>query len=331
VNPLRSTATALLLAATAPAQNPLAYPQASTASLSGNFTPLGFSSIGAGNEGRYQVLIPADHLPGRPALIRAIECYTIVGTGPVTYSSLSIRIGSILGAPVLSTSFTANLASSVQVWAKTQVTLQWTERQWVRIALGTPYAYDGTSNLVLDFQKVVAPTTGIPLVSHATARRAGVVPAVYIFGPTGSGASQATSARFSSPNPLLVRLIVDTPTLSLSSPPIFPNYLDFAIGGPVDIAVHAAPNQVHWTLLANGFSPIGVTRPPVAGTLFLDLAGVSTLATGVVPATGEWSTQLTIPNDPGLVGLQFALQSAVAGPNLGQPTWTNASDFFVNL
>lgn len=315
---------------TAAAQFPLAYPQASTGSLSGNFTPLGGSSLGLAREGRYQVLIPADHLPGRPARIRGLEIYTTSGTGLVVYSSLSIRMGSILGAPALSTSFVGNLANSTQVYLKQPGGLQWTERQWTRIPLGSGYAYDGISSLVIDFQKVIAPNQTLPLVSHATALDTGLPRTVYTFGAFGSGVSQASSATFSSPNPLFVRLILDTPTLELDSPTRAPTYNHFALGGWVDVSVHNAPGQLHWTFIADGFAPFGIVQPGLAGTLFLDPNTLGVLGTGAVPATGPWTTRLAIPNTPGLVGQSFVLQAVTTQPSRTRPTWTNASSLTIN-
>jgi len=330
VNPsclLRLVSLTLLASTPLHAQNVLAYPQDGTGTGSGNLVPMGYSTSANFDEGRYQILVPADHMPVPGAIITALEVFTIPGTAAITYPSLELRLSHFVGT-TLNPTFASNLPTPVLAYSQQAVTINWTTRQWVPLTFQTPFVYDGISDLVVDIQKVVTQGSAA-IVSHGTESRSDLPRVLYAFGPLGSGANTSASGSFTSSNILKFRLRVVAPTMVLRSDPTG-SVGPFALTNTFDASVHAVPNTLQVTLASQGYAPVGTIFSPLLGFQHVDLNNSATFSIGGVPASGISTVTLTLPNDPNLVGLKFVFQAATLNSSLIQPAWTNASDFVIN-
>lgn len=319
---------AAVAVAALPSQNPLAYPQDSTQTGSGNLVPMGYGTSGNFVEGRYQVLIPANHLPPPGTVITGAEFFSIPGTGSVTYPSLDITLSHSTSS-TLSTTFASNLPAPTLCYTLRRGAIQWSQRNWVPLPFSTPFIYDGVSNLVVDIQKVVTPAPGVTILSHGTESRTDLPRVAYAFGVTGSGANNATMARTSSASVLKFRLSVGAPTVTVRSDPGTGGLDPFAITNSFDATVRAIPNTLAVLLASEGYAPPGTTFPPITGFQHVSLAQSLTLSIGAVPMGGATPVTVGLPNDPNLVGLTFVLQAATLGSTFGGPTWSAATDFVV--
>jgi len=307
----------------------VAYPQDTTTFSSGNIVPLGsFGPTSNFEEGRWQQLIPATHLPTTQGLVFGMSfiCQTLTGT--MTYPSLRITM-SHTTATTLGTTFASNLPTPVLVLNATNLPVNWVSRGWVQINFTTPFAYNGTDNIVFDIQKVVTPiASGIATMeTDGNPGRSDLPPTRYAFGGVGSGASNATTASFSV-IPLQVRLAWQrTPSLFLKSDRLLSGSTNvFAITGSIDVGLDAGTGAQWVAFLDAGFT----TPYTVPGLLGFGRV----LPTVVFPVrtvtTAPDSFNLPIPGLTGLVGAQFAMQALAIDPTLGSNVFfTNAADFIV--
>ena len=119
-------------------QNPISYPQDSTQTGSGNLVPMGYGTTGNFVEGRYQILIPANHLPPPGSVITGAAFFTIPGTGNITYPSLDIRL-SHSSSPLLASTFASNLPAPTLCFSLRNGSIQWSQRAWVPLQFSTPF------------------------------------------------------------------------------------------------------------------------------------------------------------------------------------------------
>lgn len=80
-------------------------------------------------------------------------------------------------------------------------------------------------------------------------------------------------------------------------------------GDPVQLGLAAAPGAVFVTYFGASAPPVAI--PGVDGLLVLDPLGAQVLLNGVVPASGQATQQLTLPNDNQLSGATVGLQTLV--------------------
>ena len=81
----------------------------------------------------------------------AVNCQS--SNAAVTYTLLQIEV-SHTTATALGNSFSGNLPAPVRVLSGSNQTVQWSINNWVTINFTTPFAYNGTDNLVVSIQKV---------------------------------------------------------------------------------------------------------------------------------------------------------------------------------
>ncbi|MHC4375401.1 MAG: M14 family zinc carboxypeptidase [Planctomycetota bacterium] len=80
-------------------------------------------------------------------------------------------------------------------------------------------------------------------------------------------------------------------------------------GDPVQLGLAAAPGAVYVTYFGASAPPVAI--PGVDGLLELDPLSAQVLLNGVVPASGQATQLLTLPNDGGLSGATVGLQTLV--------------------
>ena len=264
----RQFACVLLFAAVAAAQTDafIAYPQDTVtyssdgAVLWGNPVPLGAFSLHALSlEGRWQQLIPSRYLPTTAGNIVAMSAVCAECVTAPSYRRLRITL-STTTATALSTNFANNLTSPVTVLDQAPV-VGWQRQQWRQILLDVPFAYDGRSNLVVEFRKEAFLGGWASHAIPVNPDRPDWPRAVGIAGTIGSGAADAGVAAWTT-TPLQLRLHFDRgATLVLRSDRLLSGSLNvFALGGRFEISVRALPASVQWTFL-----DVASSRPRAAG------------------------------------------------------------------
>jgi len=296
----------------------------------GHWNPFGVLSTGNADECREQVIYPAAYLPPTSGNIIALEVSPHV-TGTVPYKSLTISMGHTTVSS-LTFSFATNLPVPVVVYTISNQSINWSSRSaWQRITFQAPFWYDGKSNLVIEFQKVVDRPSNPALgtISHQynnRPMRKDLPWPVWADGSYGSGASTASTATYRyNAGPFLTRLIFPGQrTLTIDSSKISgKNY--FYLGGTAILTVQAPPGEVFLDGIDFGLRSSGLQIPGVQGTWWLP-ALFNAFWMGVVDSQGKGICTLPIPNIPSLVGTHVYFQSATAGTTVG---FTNVVDAIV--
>ncbi len=332
----REFACAVLFAAVASAQKDafIAYPQdtvtysTDSAVSRGTNVPLGaFFLHGAQfQEGRWQQLIPSRYLPTTAGNIVAVSAVCAGCFTAPTYRRLRITL-SATTATALNNNFAHNLTAPVTVLDGAPI-VGWQTQQWGQIPFDVPFAYDGRSNLVVEFRKEAVLGSWSSHAMPVNPDRPDWPRAVGIAGAIGSGAADAGVAA-GTDTPLQMRLHVDRgATLTLRSDRLLTGSLNvFALGGHFDISLRALPASVQWTFLDVAFGAryaiTGIRGQGLVQPTFL-------LRPRVVPASGVDTSTFAIPIDLNLVGLRLALQAVVLEGGSGQPMFTNGADLIVS-
>ena len=311
----------------AQALHPVAYPQDTTKGTSGNLVPLGFSFGPTYDEGRYQELIPATHLPTKGGVILgiAVNCQTY--SGKVIYKSLSIEMGHTKRTS-LDPNFAVNLPKPTTVVRVLATT--YARRAWTSILFTRPFTYNGKDNLVIQFRKVydrkAYPVPGmVTMETSGNPGRKDLPKTAYTFGALGSGASNASTAKFLYPAPLKVRLLFGgTPTLTLKSDPAGTKKYVFPLGGSMDFSVYGPKSSFFIAFMDAGFQKPAVL-PGIGGFPRVRLKFL--LAYGAVPGPATW--KVAIPNTPSLVGSKLVYQAVLVDPQ-SRIDFTNATDNIFN-
>jgi hypothetical protein len=330
----RSLAIALALSGAALAQTTrtVSYAQDTLTFSSGNIVPLGsFPGNPNFQEGRWQQLIPATHLPKSQGVFRSMQFINQTYSGPIVYTSLRFTLSMVPAATTsLSTTFASNLLTPVTVLNQTNFTVNWVAGQWTQIQFDTPFAYDGQSALVFEIQKD-AQLIASGIATHARDGNPGrndLPAAVYAFGMTGSGASNAATATTSTQ---LLQMRLDwqrSPTMFLKSDRLIGGSANvFAISGSFDIAVDASIGSAYVTLIDGAFVP-AYTIPGVIG--FGVVSPTVLLPVGSVVGPGPGIQTINIPLNPFLVGVTLKLQSVAFDVGLGSNLFfTNGTDLII--
>jgi hypothetical protein len=325
--------TLALLASSASAQHiyPLAYPQATTTESTGDTVPFGiFGGIPGFDESRYQILIPATHLPTTSAAIVGLEVNSQVWTGTLVYDAFEIDLSNT-NATALSPTFAANLPAPTRVLALQRTGIAFTRRTWAPVLFQTPFVHNGTSALVIDFKKridrnLLASVPGVvTMETTGNPTRTDLPPAR---GSTGAGAFQATTASSVFSSFLKVRLLVrNVPTLELRSD-VFAttgNGRVFRLGGSATVSLHSVSGSPYLVFIERVFQP-ATPLPPFRGSL---LVPPLTILFSGTTASGDVATFTTgIPNLPALVGGRITFQG-VAVQN-GALFFSNGCDTLIN-
>ncbi len=316
-----------LPAQTSPPIYPVAYPQDTTKGTCGTPVPLGFTTNPIYDEARFQELIPATHLPTKGGVILgiAINCQTY--TGVVHYKSMSLEMGHTKRT-TLDPNFAVNLTQHAQPVKFLAAT--YAKRAWTTIFFSRPFTYNGKDNLVLQFRKVydrkAYPLPGIvAMETSGDPGRNDLPKTAYTFGPLGSGASNAPTAKFLQPAPLKIRLLFGaTPTLTLRSDPGGAKKYVFPLGGSINFSVYGPKSSFFVTFMDTGFrKPFAF--PGIGGFPRVRLKFI--LAYGTVPGPAAW--KVPIPNNPSLVGARLVYQAVLVDPQ-SRIDFTNATDNIFN-
>lgn len=327
----------VLLAAGLLAQTPTttAHVQDSPVGGFGNIAPFGCLANGTAAAARSQILIPPQYLPIANSILRGLEAVganSSGGNSTVTYASLKVTVSPTV-ASSLSANFAANLPSPVVVLNATNLTVSWTAGAWTAIPFTVVYNHDGVRGLVIDIQKVVSPAADAGHRTIHNARRADLPRMINTLGAVNSGANVSTTATVTTNSPLAMRLrwtglsVPTVSTLKLGSDSLAPLAAQFRLGTGIVHTVQAEPGALFINLESVAFLSPPQALPPVQGRWWVN--GV-TLGLGILPASGEASTLLAIPNDPVLVGLRLTFQSLTSAPPFSTLRFTNATDCVIN-
>ncbi len=308
----------------------VAYPLDTLHSVFGHWNPFGSLSTGSADECREQLLIPAAYLPPTGGTITAIEVSPHV-TGVTPFKSLVISMGHST-VPTLSFTFAANLPKPWLVYSLTNQSMNWgSNKSWFRIKLQAFFRYDGKSNLIIEFQKILDrpnnPNLGTLSHQYTIAPYRRDLPlAVWANGSYGSGAATATTATYRyNAGPLLIRVIfAATRTLTIQGSR-GGGKAYFHLGSTAVLTVRALPGEVYFNGLDFSLRASGLQVPGIQGVWWLP--GIFNLFwTGFVNAQGEGTFHLPIPNVPVLIGTHAYFQSATAGTSVN---FTNVVDAIV--
>lgn len=316
--------------------NPVAYDQDWTDGSSGQLVPLGFSTSSTNfDEGRWQQLFPARLLPSSGGLITAIDFLPQM-TMTTTYQSVQITLASLpAGTNALSSTFANNLQNAQVVYSQQNVTLNWVRRQWTSIQLQQPFFYDPTTDLVIDIQKLYDRNTNPPpgLAHHQTSSnpaRSDLPRTMYSYSPLGGGGATMATA-LSTTGPLKMRLqFAGLPTQTLHGPANSPNNTVFGLGGTFDTRIYGFPGSFYATVVSVGFGAAPLTVPGISGAGLVEFGFAFTMISGVIDQDGlNEVTNIPIPNDGGLLGLNLTFQS-ISQASGGGFVFTNVADLIVN-
>lgn len=322
-----------------PAQQAITgHPQDSPTDGSGNAAPFGVFTNGSVAESHVQILVPKDELPAAGAILTGMELSALIG-GTVNYAQLTITV-----RPVTLTSLSLvfannNLGPATTVLAATSLQKTWATSAWTPLPFTNVYVHDGVSALLVEIQKVVAPTSGgggssgggstFPFVTQTIAfpERIDRPQMVYVFGGPGSGGA-TNPAAFASAQPISFRLDwLNAPTFRQRSDYLGP-VLDYGLGNTLELTVDGNPGDVYATMLANSFLPTAIPVPGIGGSV--RIAALNVWNSGFVDAAGHGGQTIVIPVDPTLVGAHLAWQAVTLGAFSGALTLTNGSDHFIN-
>jgi hypothetical protein len=208
------------------------------------------------------------------------------------------------------------------------LTVTWTANAWTTIPFTTTYVHDGSSNLVIEIQKVVSPVGDATMRTVQNTGRTDLPRMINALGGAGSGAHTAANATVTTNWPLSVQLRwggyfgTTVPTVRLRSDNGGAANNQFAIGTTITHTVQGAPGALFVNLQSLGLiapQPL----PPVVG--LQHVAGI-TVNVGLLPTGGTSTFGWVVPADPGLVGLYSAFQSLVAPVPFAQLYFSNVAD-----
>lgn len=329
-----------------------------------DLVPFGIDAAGQAAEGRYQMLIPASHLPTAPAEIVALHLLSHGHNGQVMYSNLRISFAHT-SLTTLTPDFVANLgANAVQPVNVPNYTTTVTDGQWhfIQIALrgpGSGFNYNGRDNVVLDIQAEIdrtagpnpgLPTSGLQFQTSSSPTRLDLPFAIGAYGPLGSGVSNATMAQNVALDFMKIGFRVDMTTssphqtLQVVGDVSGPSGNVFALNGSLDIEVICNPPGKQFVVMLDvfGLSPF-TTYPGLVlggtwlnpGAWFVVGAGIDRGPPGREDGMGGTSDMisLTIPNDPALNGLLMGTQAMTwSDPNNPGTdlALTNVGTFVIN-
>jgi len=327
-------ATIALLAPVAAQTTVSSYVQDSVTGFYGNTVPLGCASSGLFAQGRSQILIPARFLAGPNAALNGIAVVghnSSAGNVTITYASLKITV-SRTTATSLSATFASNLPLPQVVLNATNLSVPYVAGTWTPIQFATTYLHDGTSNLVIEIQKVVNPLGDATMRTIQNAARTDLPRMINAFGGVGSGAHLAATATVTTNYALSMQLLWNglsgtaVPTVRLLSNNGGAASNQFAIGTTVTHTVQGAPGALYINMQSLALLQPPRLLPPIVGVQWVD--GV-TIGLGILPAGGASTFGWAIPANAGLVGLYSAFQSVVAPAPFSQLFFTNVADCFV--
>jgi hypothetical protein len=304
-----------------------AHPQETIGSSSGSVLPFGCLDATAFTEGRTQILLRDQELPGPGAVLIGMEVHC-QNTVALDYTSLEIDVFPTT-ARTLSVTFADNETLPVHPLLRaTNLQVAFDSSGWSAIPVQIHYQHDGVSGLVIEVRKVVNPATAqfATMIATSNPVRVDLPPMACSFGGPGSGAATAAAAQTITA-PLSIRLLwSQVPTVRLLGDSA-PGGNQFGLGGSIGHTVDGTPGSLLADFVGTSFLDPPQTLGPILGRFLVQ--GV-TLDFGFVPSTGSAQLVLPIPNDRNLIGLHLTYQSATLDQVTGLAQFTNGADLFVN-
>lgn len=305
-------------------------------------TPFSFDATsGADDEGRYQCLIPATHLPTEPTNFQGIGYIPHGHGGSIGFEHLHIRVVHTT-ATSLGGNLDTNIAGASLVTPGPEpfrYTTTMTDGDWSLIFFPVPFSYNGTDNVIIDIQarydRINDPIPGgVALQTSSNPARTDLPIAFGTSGAHGSGAASATSPTIAYVEPVKLRLLsgfspVPVPTLSLRGDTGGLSGNTFAVGSQFvfKLDLFPAPGRSFAVM-----GDLGGFLPPYTLPGFLGQGRVNpslVFASGIdTMAPGE-EISFQIPPDNGLVGLHVVFQALTLN-TLADIGFTNACDMYVN-
>ena len=308
----------LCLAATAPAGD--TYIPDSTPSGTCNVIPFSPTWPNANGEWRYQAVMPASLMGGKPLLVSGFSLAPC-GTGNFTTTTFEIRMNN-LPPNTHGSNMDTNIGLAPSV-VKIAAPFAWnitTTGTWQAIKLDCPHVYDGNSDLVIEVRYSGGMAPGF--IGMA---RAGVAQRYYVFGagaysnPTASGSGSAA---------FKVRLTQADITPSSATP---------SIGTTVNLALDSFPNAGQLYVCASSFSqasiPIGCWTLPLALDDLFKVTTQNLLPSifqnyqGTLDANGQATASVNIPNFGGLVGIAINTAFVTFDPTTSTQAISRAGTF----
>ena len=287
------------------------------------------------DEARSQFLLTAPYLPPAGALILGIELVPI-STNTFHYERFELWLDHTQNT-TLSPMFAANLTSPQLVFSRSPGTVTWTGGNWSSVQFDTPFVYDGVSNLVLECRKKIdRPSHGTisPSVSHRLfiyPSRTDLPAPIWDWGTYGSGVIDSGSARATTSQQMLIRLLVGgTPTLTIDSTrdtSTTSSRSYFHIGATLTTTVQGTPGSSAYHLFGVPLSQFPIPVASVQGELWLMPPLIVAYGQGAIDASGRHSASLPIPNDPALVGVHTYMQAVTVGSSV---YFTNVVDALID-
>jgi len=267
-------------------------------------------------EWRYQLVIPANLLGGKPVRITDVSfapCYT------VTFSASTFEMTmSHSTLPTPSSIYANNLPGPLVVMPAGPITWVRTKDTWSTLQLVRPFDYNGMDNLTIEVRYQGGSLKGgSSSTDYQTNNTALAYYRVYGYG---TGAYANPNARSVDPQgALMVRLTYQDVLIIGSGSPSIGRTITLNLIAPADGGL---PYQVG-TSLGTGPIPIG-TR--TLGLSLDDLLVVTVRGflpaifqnyAGLLDASGKGAAKLVIPANPGLIGVR--LHSAFLTLKAGEP------------
>jgi serine protease AprX len=279
---------------------------------------------------RYQTIVTAAQLGGAGS----ISSVSLAPCGSGTHASESLRItmSHVPAGWSLSSTFANNLPAPVTVLNMTPHAFRYTQNQWGAVGLQTAFAYNGTSDLVIEVvstgNKMFDDTGG------STGFRTGAMPRVYASGWTGAppatgtvGSSAALKMRveFGCANLQLYGTGCGGLQLTASGSPVLGgSYTVAASGGAASSTILLYTGAIDFSQPFD-YHPFGYTN--CYG--WQDFSFVTSTTTD---AAGNASVLTAVPNNPGLIGALSGAQFLQFNANVaGSYGFSNAARVVTGL
>ncbi len=250
---------------------------------------------GSSTEWRYQALVPASLLGGKP--FRIVELgFTPCGTGTFSSSKGEIRMAHTT-LSTMTTTFATNLEKDVTSVIAGTIKFNYTQNQWSDVGLTTGFDYNGVDNLVVEV-RYIGRTGGSSFHRGATLQRVYVQGSGAFNKPTGTGNDKAAlKMRFT-----VIEILIQgsgnpkpggTVVLDLQSPG------DAGLVYQVGSSLGSGPIPIGSRSLA--LSPddlLVVSTGGLLPSIFVDYSGT-------LDASGKAQAKINILNDPKITGVRI--------------------------
>lgn len=307
---IAAVALAASLGATSVAAQYIAFPIDSLQGVRGQVIPLGSSTSANFDEGRVQMLIPARFLPAAGATVIGVEVSPHV-TGTVNYDTLAISLGHTT-LTSLTLTYATNLPNPTTVFGQSSFSMSYpSSSTWNSLLFAQSFVYDGSSNLIVEFQKKLDTSMPKSTVSHQTDNfpaRADLPSPLFAFGATGAFNAPTGQLFSASSRPLVRLLFQNSATMTIEGVQGGTSNDYFAIGTIATLRVRGNTGDAYVLAFDVALAGIPLAIPGTNGLFYLSFPNV--LINGAPMVGGVGTVPIPIPNIPAAVGTQFYFQSA---------------------